>query len=107
MQRLVLKITDQNVQKEGDLIIYSVRGNGIKFEQKIKEGDRSPENMKAMNENFRNCLRYVKHFGGYVDEAHEDHKAMMYDIKNKWSSTNAGVGIKPIDDLLTGEFKPF
>lgn len=105
MQRLQLEV-QQNVRQEKGEYIYTVTGNGIKFEQRLKENERTPENMAKMNEIFRNNLRYVAHFGGWPDREHEDPKAMMHELQSKWSTTDTGIAIRPARDPVK-QFTPF
>jgi hypothetical protein len=104
MQRLKLEITDQKIEREKGYVIYSLRANGIKFEQRLKEEERTPENIKKLNSSFRNSILIVKHHAGYVPDGTDEKD--MYGLLNNLSSTNIGIGIRVKDDPLP-EFKPF
>lgn len=105
MRRLILEITEQRVECKHGECTYSLRGNGIKFAQKIKETERTPENMKLLNESFANSLRIIKHFGGYVRDGTSEIE--MKKMLNSLSSTNTGIAIKVKNDDLKNEFQRF
>jgi len=103
MQRRVLKVTDYyKFQKDG-VTYYTLRGNGIRFADKI-EGPITPATLGALNERFRNSLRYVKHYAGYPERtAQESDMAKMLD---GLSQTDTGFGIRIKNDPVK-EFTPF
>jgi hypothetical protein len=104
MQRRVLTITDRSREQFGDTYRFRVRGNGILFEQFLHRKEMNQEKVDAMNENFRNSLRYVKHYAGYPDSLASE-KDMRQALEGL-TQTSTGIGIKIRQDPLK-EFAPF
>mgnify|MGYP001587082911 CR=1 FL=1 len=77
---------------------------GIMFEQFLPNHELTQANLERVNENFRNSLRYVKHYGGYADDTATE--ADMMAAMKKLSSTEYGIGIRIEDDPIK-EFTPF
>lgn len=101
-----LDISDYKVlhdEKEGTATL-SLYSNGVKFEivaDRIKMFE-DPKYVSEINENFRNSLRYLKHFGKYP----KDELPKMSALTSVWSTTDTGLAIRPSDDPLP-EFVPF
>ena len=104
MQRRVLSVTEQKREQFGQTVRFSLRGNGIPFEELCHIDELSPKRLEQINHCFRNSLRYVKHYAGYPDKSarQKDMEAAM----NALTQTDTGIGIKIKDDPLR-EFTPF
>jgi hypothetical protein len=104
MPRYKIKISERLMQRFGDVWRFQVRGDGVLFEILCPNHELDQARIDSINEQFRNSLRYVKHYGGYPDATAKEsdiHAAM-----NKLSSTEYGIGIMIKDDPLK-EFSPF
>jgi hypothetical protein len=103
MHSRTLTITEKRMEQFGDNFRFRVRGNGMLFEQIVHKKNIA-EKMDQINENFRNSLRYLKHYGGYPDETATE-KDMVAALE-KLTTTSIGLGIKIRQDPLK-EFTPF
>ncbi len=108
MQRLSIKVINQQHERFGDVHRFKVRaesgGQSIAFEILCPNHELSEEKLKEINECFANSLRVVKHTGGYfsLEATKEDAQSIL----NKLSSTNTGIGVRVSDDPLP-EFARF
>jgi hypothetical protein len=92
------------MKRLGDLWRFQVRANGHLFQIFCHNSELTPEKIAEINAQFKNSLRYLKHYAGFFDET-----ASEKDIKKamtKLSGTTNGIAIRIEDDLVT-EFTPF
>jgi hypothetical protein len=104
MQRLVLNVTERLHTRVKDTHLFTLRGNGIKFQIECHNYELDQKKLKENNDSFKGSLQYIKHYAGYPDNTvslEEMKKAL-----EKLSSTNTGIGVRIMDDPLP-EFQPF
>jgi len=108
MKKRYLKVTEKDMMRFGDVWRFRIGaeiGTGnIKFEILCQNHELDEKKIQEINNEFKNSLRYCKHYGGYYDESAT--KEEVTTAMNKLSSTNMGIGIKIADDPLP-EFVPF